>query len=72
MSERGVERTRGERPTDRMRARRWVIAARFRRPADYDVPPLPEWTARREDGRLAFAEDGSVFISAAEPVPVRR
>lgn len=62
----------GERTDGRMRARRWVIAARFRQPADYDIPVLPEWTTRHDDGRLAFASDGSVFISAAKPIPVRR
>jgi hypothetical protein len=62
----------GEPTGGRMRARRWVIAARFKQPADYGIPALPEWTPRCGDGRLAFAAAGSAFISAAEPVPVRR
>jgi hypothetical protein len=57
----------------RMRARRWCIAATFGEPSDYGVPDLPTWTVYRgEDGTLALGEGGRRFISAADPVRVRR
>jgi hypothetical protein len=58
-----------------MRARRWVIASRYREPADYGIPALPEWAVRRtEGGGLSFAEDeeSDSFVSADDPVRVRR
>ena len=56
-----------------MRARRWCIAATFHDPADYGIPELPDWTVYRdEDGTLAFGERGERFLSAGNPVRVRR
>ncbi|MFB6117341.1 hypothetical protein [Halosegnis sp.] len=55
-----------------MRARRWAIAACYRRSEAYDVPTLPAWTVHREDGRLALGDEGRVFISAGNPVEVWR
>lgn len=57
-----------------MRARRWVIAHRFRDPAAYGIPELPTWDVRTDDRKLAFAasSDTAPFISAERPVRVRR
>jgi hypothetical protein len=58
-----------------MRARRWVVASCYREPADYGIPPLPRWSVRRTDGgglALAASEAGEPFVSAADPVRVRR
>lgn len=59
-----------------MRARTWSVAANFRTPADYDIPPLPEWTVYRRGGTLALGAgsgDGNdVFIVAENPVDIRR
>ncbi|WP_318567596.1 hypothetical protein [Salinigranum marinum] len=57
-----------------MRARTWLIASRYRCPADYGIPVLPVWEQRRdEDGRLSLAAAGEEpFVSAANPVTVRR
>lgn len=57
-----------------MSARIWSIAHRYRDPADYGIPMLPDWTVSRPDeGAIAFATgDDDPFISAAHPVPVRR
>jgi hypothetical protein len=58
-----------------MRAREWTIASVYGCPADYGIPPLPDWTqCRDEAGVLAlYASDGDEpFISAADPVKVRR
>lgn len=62
------------RPARRMGAREWAIAYRFREPADYGIPTLPEWSvATTEEGGVAFG-DGSnePFIRAEHPVRVRR
>jgi hypothetical protein len=59
----------------RMRARFWTIAASFNDPADYGIPPLPEWTVYRESGggmALGAEESDGVFIAADDPVRVRR
>jgi hypothetical protein len=64
-----------DRSGSRMCARTWAIAHRFREPADYGVPELPDWTVRRtEGGGLALARDAESepFVSAADPVTVRR
>jgi hypothetical protein len=58
-----------------MRAREWLIASRYRCPAEYGIPPLPVWTQYRDEaGRLTLcaSEDDEPFISAANPVKVRR
>ncbi len=57
-----------------MHARTWAIVYRYYDPADYDIPPLPDWTVGRTDrGGISFAERGSdSFISAERPVRVRR
>jgi hypothetical protein len=57
-----------------MRAREWLIAYRYGCPADYDSPPLPAWEQRRDDdGRFALSDrGGEPFVSAANPVTVRR
>ena len=58
-----------------MRAREWLIASRYRCPADYGIPPLPAWVQHRDEaGRLALcaADSDEPFISAASPVTVRR
>lgn len=58
-----------------MRARIWTIAAAFNDPADYGIPPLPEWTVYKEAGggmALGAAEHDGVFIAADTPVTVRR
>lgn len=58
-----------------MRARAWTIAATFNEPADYGIPPLPEWTVYKETGggmALGAAEHDGVFIAADDPVTVRR
>lgn len=57
-----------------MHARTWAIVYRYYDPADYDIPPLPNWTVGRTDrGGISFAERGSdSFISAEQPVRVRR
>jgi len=58
-----------------MRARTWTIAANYRDPADYDVPPLPDWTViRSDDGGLVVADpdDETACIRADDPVTVRR
>ncbi|WP_267643266.1 hypothetical protein [Haloarchaeobius amylolyticus] len=58
-----------------MRARSWTIAARFRAPEDYDIPPLPDWVATRTDENglaLATSEAAEPFISADDPMRVRR
>ncbi|WP_255151540.1 hypothetical protein [Halorarius halobius] len=56
-----------------MRARTWTVAANYRDPADYDIPALPDWTVYRdEDGTLAFASEGEAFLTARDPVDVRR
>lgn len=57
-----------------MRARRWVIAHRYRDPEAYGIPDLPAWDVRTEDGRLAFAASAETepFIRAERPMRVRR
>lgn len=56
-----------------MRAREWEIAGSFRDPADYDIPPLPDWqVCRPACGGVAFAADGDPFIAAEKPMAVRR
>jgi hypothetical protein len=58
-----------------MGARTWLIAALYSDPAAYGIPALPSWTvSRTARGGLAFAsdEDAEPFISAENPVRVRR
>lgn len=57
-----------------MRARRWVIAHRFREPAAYGIPELPAWDVRTDGTGIAFAraDDVEPFISADRPMRVRR
>lgn len=58
-----------------IRARAWRIAADLGTPADYGIPPLPEWTVYKEagGGMALGAEDGDgVFVAADDPVDVRR
>lgn len=56
-----------------MRAREWAIAGSFRNPADYDIPELPTWRVCRPDcGGIAFAADGDPFITAKQPMKIRR
>jgi len=57
-----------------MRARAWLIAARYGTPDEYGIPELPAWRVCRSDcGGLAFAADGEEpFIAAERPVTVRR
>ena len=58
-----------------MRAREWLIAFRYRCPADYGVPVLPAWEQRRDDdGRLTLRDRGAdePFVSAGNPMRVRR
>lgn len=59
--------------TASMRARRWVVAANYRDPTDYGIPPLPDWTVYRDDnGALALGVGGKIFLRADDPVDVRR
>jgi hypothetical protein len=70
----GQESTAGAEP-GAMRARTWSVAANFHEPADYGVPPLPEWTVYKEagGGMALGAEDGDgVFIAAEDPMDIRR
>jgi hypothetical protein len=58
-----------------MHARQWVVASCYREPADYGIPALPRWSVRRTDeGGLALAASDAAepFVSAADPVRVRR
>jgi hypothetical protein len=58
-----------------MRTRTWSVAVNFHEPADYDIPPLPEWTVYKETGggmALGAEEGDGVFIAADEPMAVRR
>lgn len=57
-----------------MRARQWTIAARFRDPADYGIPPAPTFHAERDaDGAVAFyGDDGRLVMRAGDPMTVRR
>ncbi|WP_254832935.1 hypothetical protein [Haloglomus salinum] len=58
-----------------MRTREWAIAANFHDPADYGIPPLPEWTVYKEARggmALGVADGDGVFIAADDPVKVRR
>jgi hypothetical protein len=56
-----------------MRAREWAIAAEFGEPEDYDIPELPDWHVyESECGRLTFAADSERFITAENPVKIRR
>jgi hypothetical protein len=67
--------TSATRSTSCMHARSWVIAYRYRAPADYGIPPLPSWSVRRTDaGGVALAEDddSDAFIRADAPMSVRR
>ncbi|AUV80663.1 hypothetical protein C2R22_02510 [Salinigranum rubrum] len=58
----------------RMGARRWAIASLYHDPEEYGIPTVPEWTVRRTDTGVAFAESEGTepFISAESPVRVRR
>ncbi|SEH66223.1 hypothetical protein SAMN05192561_1245 [Halopenitus malekzadehii] len=61
--------------TDGMRARTWVIAARYREPTDYGIPTVPAWAVSRTEDRgiaLAATADADPFIRADCPMPVRR
>ncbi|WP_164974641.1 hypothetical protein [Halegenticoccus tardaugens] len=58
-----------------MLAREWTLACRYRTPEDYEIPAVPVWGVWcDENGRLSFSARGSSepFISAGQPVPVRR
>jgi hypothetical protein len=58
-----------------MRARTWLIASRYRCPADYGIPALPAWHQCRDDaGRFALSASATdePFLSAATPMKVRR
>lgn len=58
-----------------MHARTWSIAYNYATPADYGIPELPSWTVlRTESNGLTFAatDDDEPFISARQPVAVRR
>ena len=57
-----------------MRSRQWAIAARFRDPADYGIPPAPTFRAERDaDGAVVFYDDdGRVVMRADDPMTVRR
>ena len=57
-----------------MRAREWALVDLASDPAEYGIPPLPDWhVSRDEHGGIAFAADDSEpFIAAESPVRVRR
>ena len=58
-----------------MRARTWTIAVRSRDPADYGIPPVPEWAVfRMQNGGLALSvlDEEEAYIAADDPVAVRR
>ncbi|SEG60366.1 hypothetical protein [Halobellus limi] len=57
-----------------MRARTWLIAARYGAPEEYGIPRLPAWRVCRPDcGGLALADDDAEpFIAAERPMKVRR
>ena len=57
-----------------MRAREWLIAARYGTPREHGIPELPAWRVHRPDcGGLALAaDDAEPFITAGRPVKVRR
>jgi hypothetical protein len=57
-----------------MRARAWLIAARYGTPAEHGIPRLPAWRVYRPDcGGLALAaDDAEPFITAERPMKVRR
>jgi hypothetical protein len=52
-----------------------IIAGSIKGPADYDIPKLPDWREGCDsEGRLCLSAGHSrePFISAENPVPVRR
>ena len=58
-----------------MRARAWVLAARFHEPADYGVPEAPVFPAVEcASGALMLKdpETDAVAMVAGGPMPVRR
>ena len=57
-----------------MRAREWVLAEKFRQPADYGIPELPAWRICRSgrDGLALADADTDPFIAADNPMKVRR
>ena len=56
-----------------MRAREWAIASAYETPADHGIPEPPAWDVYcLEDGGLALGADGELFVTAADPVDVRR
>jgi len=59
----------------RMRAREWVLAARFHEPSDYGVPEAPAFPAVEcESGALTLTdpETDAVVMVAGGPMSVRR
>lgn len=61
--------------TSCMRARTWVIAAHYKDPEDYGIPPLPAWSVSRTGSRgiaLAANANADPFIRADQPMKVRR
>ncbi|WP_459808027.1 hypothetical protein [Halopiger thermotolerans] len=61
--------------TGSMGARRWAIAANFRKPADYGIPTAPAVpTERCADGTLIVVDpdDSRRVMTVANPVAVRR
>jgi hypothetical protein len=58
-----------------MRAREWVLAARFHEPADYGIPAAPVFpTVECESGALMLKdpETDAVAMVAGGPMPVSR
>jgi hypothetical protein len=58
-----------------MRAREWVLAARFDEPSDYGIPTAPVFPAvESESGALVLEdpETGAVAMIAGAPMRVRR
>jgi len=57
-----------------MLARTWVIAANFRKPADYGIPAAPSFGAKRraDDTVVLVDSDDSAVMAVGETVSVRR
>jgi hypothetical protein len=58
-----------------MRAREWVLAARFHEPSDYDIPEAPVFpAAESESGALVLSDPttDAVAMVAGAPMQVRR